>query len=865
MYVKLSVLSLMILLISCKDQRTYEVEEGLTRKLAMARKKQIAFLSYNLKFSIPDKKESPILGKEKIGVKLKSIDAPVVLDFKAKSAESIKGIRVNDTPGNFEFKKGHIIIDASNFKSGYNEIDIEFIAGDQSLNRSDDYLYTLFVPDRASTAFPCFDQPDLKAKYTLELEVPESWQVMSNGLLSSEKIIGERKQVKFDESDLISTYLFSFVVGEFQSITKNIDGFEMTMFHRETDTTKVQQNVAEIFQQHSDAINWLEDYTDIKYPFKKFDFALIPAFQYGGMEHTGAIQYRDSRLLLDESATLDDRISRTMLIAHETAHMWFGNLVTMEWFDDVWLKEVFANFMASKITETKFPTVDHNLNFLFSHYPQAYSVDRTEGANAIKQDLDNLKNAGSMYGSIIYHKAPIVMRQLELFMGKSAFRESLREYLVNYAGKNANWKDLVEIMDVKSSKDIKTWSNIWIEEAGMPFFGIEFLEADDIRRFDIQQFDLTGNNRVWPQRFNVTFGYEENWVNYSVHSNERFFSIPKSADTEMPITIQMNSDGLGYGIFANGLDYNKEQFLFSKGIVDIPYVPSNLNRGAAYLMLHEFLLHEGMNAITYLKYLEDYITLEDNELILSYLLKNLELIYWKFLTPEQNRQMAQEVESMLSQKISSTADPKTKHLLFKHFISVVQSDRGLKNLTIFWTKTSTPLGMEITEDEYILMAYHIELKSNQITGIIDDQIERLENPDRKDEMRFVHQALNLDAAKRELFFKSLLEPENREKEAWVNEALYYLHHPLRSENSIALLRETLDELEEIQVTGDIFFPKRWLDNTLWGYNSEESVQIIKDYLESTKEMDPKLRQKVLQSADMVFRAESGIADFKNKQ
>lgn len=865
MYHKLCLLSLAVVLFSCDEHMSYKVEEGLTRKLAIERKQQISTLSYDLKFSVPERKDSPIVAYEKIGVKLKSIEGPLVLDFKVKSAENLKEITVNGDKGNFEFKNGHIILSASDFIKGYNEIDIEFIAGDQSLNRSEEYLYTLFVPDRASTAFPCFDQPDLKAKYTLELEVPESWQAMSNGPLSSERLVGERKQIKFQESDLMSTYLFSFVVGKFQSITKNVDGFQMTMLHRETDTVKVQRNVEEIFQQHYEAVKWLEDYSDIKYPFKKFDFALIPSFQYGGMEHTGAIQYRDSRLFLDESATLDDRLSRTMLIAHETAHMWFGNLVTMEWFDDVWLKEVFANFMASKITATKFPNIDHDLNFLFSHYPQAYSVDRTEGANAIKQDLDNLKNAGSMYGAIIYHKAPVAMRQLELFMGESAFRESLREYLVNYAGKNANWKDLVNIMDVKSSKDITAWSKIWIEEAGMPFFGIEFLENDNIRRFDIQQFDLNGNNRVWPQRFNVTFGYEENWVNYSVHSNERFFSIPKSADTEMPITIQMNSNGLGYGIFANGLDYNKEQFIFSKGLVDIPYVPSNLNRGSAYLMLHEFLLHEGMNAMTYLKYLEDYITLEDNELILSYLLKNLELIYWKFLTPEQNRQVAQEVESMISQKISATADPKTKHLLFKHFISVVQSDRGLKNLTNFWTKTSTPLGMEITEDEYILLAYHIELKSNQITGVIDDQIDRLDNPDRKDELRFISQALNLDASKRKLFFKSLLETENREKEAWVNKALYYLHHPLRSDTSIELLRETLEELEEIQATGDIFFPKRWLDNSLWGYSSKEAVQIIKAYLESTKDMDIKLRQKVLQSADMVFRAESGIADFKRNQ
>jgi aminopeptidase N len=171
-------------LFSCEDQKSYEVENGLTRRLAIARKQQISFLSYDLKFSIPKSKDSFIVGYEKIGVKLKSIEEPLVLDFKVKSAEYIKEIKVNGNQGQVEFTNGHIIISASNFKKGYNEIGIEFIAGDQSLNRSEDYLYTLFVPDRASTAFPCFDQPDLKAKYTLELEVPESWKAMSNGPLA---------------------------------------------------------------------------------------------------------------------------------------------------------------------------------------------------------------------------------------------------------------------------------------------------------------------------------------------------------------------------------------------------------------------------------------------------------------------------------------------------------------------------------------------------------------------------------------------------------------------------------------------------------------------------------------------------------
>ena len=173
----------------------------------------------------------------------------------------------------------------------------------------------------------------------------------------------------------------------------------------------------------------MEKYTGIPYAFGKFDFVLIPAFQFGGMEHAGKILYNATGLLLDESATQNQLLGRASVIAHETAHMWFGDLVTMRWFNDVWMKEVFANFMAAKIVNPSFPDVNHELRFLLAHYPAAYEVDRTPGANPIRQQLDNLNEAGSLYGAIIYQKAPVVMRHLEALLGEESFRDGLREYL----------------------------------------------------------------------------------------------------------------------------------------------------------------------------------------------------------------------------------------------------------------------------------------------------------------------------------------------------------------------------------------------------------------------------------------------------
>jgi len=179
---------------------------------------------------------------------------------------------------------------------------------------------------------------------------------MGNGPLEHTTPSGARKQLDFKTTEAFSTYVFAFCAGKFQQATQTRNGRSMTMLYRENDQAKVQRNLKDIFDLHAHAIEWMEEYTGIKLPFAKLDFALMPGFQYGGMEHIGAIFYREASLMLDENATENQKLGRASLIAHETAHMWFGDLVTMNWFNDVWLKEVFANFMAAKIVNPFFQT-----------------------------------------------------------------------------------------------------------------------------------------------------------------------------------------------------------------------------------------------------------------------------------------------------------------------------------------------------------------------------------------------------------------------------------------------------------------------------------------------------------------------------
>ena len=302
-------------------------------------------------------------------------------------------------------------------------IAIDFTAGDASLNRNPDFLYALFVPARAHLAIPVLRSAEPEGALDARRCTGPA-DVAGASANGADDRAGRRRRrrghgpVRRDRSRC-STYLFSFVVGDFKVETGRAQRPHVPHVppRDRRRQGRAQQGRDLRSARARDRVSW-SSYTGIPYAFGKFDFVLIPAFQFGGMEHAGKILYNAPGLLLDESATQNQHLGRASVIAHETAHMWFGDLVTMRWFNDVWMKEVFANFMAAKIVNPSFPEVNHELRFLLSHYPAAYEVDRTPGANAIRQPLDNLNEAGSLYGAIIYQKAPIVMRHLEAADGR---------------------------------------------------------------------------------------------------------------------------------------------------------------------------------------------------------------------------------------------------------------------------------------------------------------------------------------------------------------------------------------------------------------------------------------------------------------
>ncbi len=835
--------------------------EGVSLALAELRAQTLSDIQYAYHLQVPRALGTPLEGTLVAQFQWLDTEAnDLVLDFKDPAAR-IGEVRVNGASVAWETMHDHVVIPAEALTPGArNRVDVSFEAGDDALNRNEEFLYTLFVPDRAHFSLPLFDQPNLKARFSLTLDVPEGWVAVANGAVSDQTGLGATGSpaavrgttYRFAQTEPIPTYLFAFAVGDFQIDVAERNGRTLRMFHRETDADKVARNREAIFDLHAVALEWLEEYTQLAYPFGKFDFVLIPPFQYGGMEHPGSVFYRQASLMLDESATQAQYLGRASLIAHETTHMWFGDLVTMNWFDDVWTKEVFANFMAAKIVHPSFPAVNHDLRFFLAHHNTAYGVDRSAGANPIRQPLENLKEAGSLYGPIIYQKAPVIMRQLERLVGADRFRDGLREYLQTFRYGNATWPDLIDILDRRADAGLAAWSAVWVEEPGRPVVAIERLDdteriGDD--RLRVSQRDPHDQGRLWPQQLELLLSYDDRDVRMPVSLSGASASLGWP-DPARPNFVLPNATGIEYGYFR--LDPGSVDYLMSH----LPNLEDPLTRGIAWVTLWDGVLEGEIAPTAWFELLLRGLTTETVEQNTQRVLGYLGTTFWGLLDDDRRGAVAPRLETALWFALAEAASPTLKAAYFRAWRRIVLSDSGLERMRRIWAQQEDVPGVPLAEPDFTALAEGLAVRG--VAGadsILAQQAERIENPDRLARFTFVRPSLSADPGVREQFFEGLGDPANREREPWVLAALGYLHHPLRATHARRFILPSLELLDEIQRTGDIFFPSGWLGATLGGHRSAAAADTVRGFLTGLGEdYPPRLQEKILQSADMLFRS-----------
>ncbi len=331
------------------------------------------------------------------------------------------------------------------------------------------YLYTQFETGDARRMYACFDQPDQKATFTISTITPQHWAVISNyGIESAKDLDGDRKHTQFATSQVISTYVTAIVAGAYTSVHDEYKGektIPMGIYARKSFFQYVDaENIFEVTKQ---GFAYFEKTFGLAYPFGKYDQIAVAEYNWGAMENVGCVTFHEDVLIFRSKVTERSYISRASTIHHEMAHMWFGDLVTMKWWQDLWLNESFAEWASyMAVSEsTKYKNAWTEFNSVRKNW--AYRADQLSSTHPIAVEMKDLDDVRTNFDGISYAKGASVLQQLVAHVGRDNFIAGLRKYFAKHAYANTELSDLITELEATSGKDLTAWVATWLRTAGV--------------------------------------------------------------------------------------------------------------------------------------------------------------------------------------------------------------------------------------------------------------------------------------------------------------------------------------------------------------------------------------------------------------
>ncbi|WP_407444577.1 aminopeptidase N, partial [Rhodococcus sp. (in: high G+C Gram-positive bacteria)] len=336
------------------------------------------------------------------------------------------------------------------------------------------YLYTQYEPADARRVFPCFEQPDLKAPFTFAVAAPEHWQVLSNQVAERQRSTEGTQTVTFAPTLPISTYITAIVAGPYHRVdsTWARGDLEVPLGVLCRASLAEHLDADEILEITAQGMDYYADHFDFPYPFTKYDQVFVPEYNLGAMENPGCVTFTEAYVFRG-AATDAQRQGRANTILHEMAHMWFGDLVTMKWWDDLWLKESFADYMGALVSAEATEFRDAWVSFANRRKAWAYLQDQLPTTHPIVADIVDLEAAKLNFDGITYAKGASVLKQLVAYVGRDAFFDGIRRYFRAHAFGNTTLGDLLSELSAASGRDLAEWARQWLQTTGVTTLSLE--------------------------------------------------------------------------------------------------------------------------------------------------------------------------------------------------------------------------------------------------------------------------------------------------------------------------------------------------------------------------------------------------------
>jgi aminopeptidase N len=753
----------------------------------------------------------------------------------------------------------HLKVPAAMLVPGDNHLDLEFVAeiapsGASIIRFHDqsdgaDYLYTLLVPADANQLFPCFDQPDLKARLTFALTTPAAWTALANGAEASADTSGDRVTHHFAETRPLSTYQMAFAAGPWVRATRAAGGRTIGAYVRRSRAREADLDT--LLAANLRALGWMETYFGRPYPFGKFEFLLAPAFPFGGMEHPGAVFFNEDRFIFRERPTLPQRLGRYSTILHEVAHMWFGDLVTMRWFDDLWLKEGFATYLAAKALADLDSTSGAWKTFYLSNKPAAYGVDQTSGTTPLWQALDNLDQAKSNYGAIVYNKAPGVLKQLNYLVGEPAFRAGVQAFLARHAYANATWRDLLDAIGRAARRPLDDFGRQFILRPGMPEVEQQVALHDGrITRLALVQRPVQSlsGTAPWPMRAQVMLAYPDRPpVVLPVELSRHTTTVATARGLAAPAFVFANASDYGYML--TRLDSASLRALESGalGRVEDPFL-----RAMLWGAIWDEVRAARLDPASFVRLALSELPRERDEQIVPQVLGRLRRALGAYLASAERERLQPDVERLLWQGASDAATPfGIRKAYLDAFVGAAATPDGIGKLETLTTADSAagePLGNPTRWD---VVTRLLVLDAPDAERRFEAQRARDATPDGR-RRAFVAGAARRAAEVKQAYFTRYF-ADSTLNEDWASGSLGAFNALEHQTLTLPYLRPALDSLRFIQANRRIFFLGSWLGAFLGGQTSDAALEVVRGFLAQSRHLPQDLRRKVLENADELER------------
>ena len=507
------------------------------------------------------------------------------------------------------------------------------------------YTYSQFeVPD-ARRVYTTFEQPDLKSTFTLTVKAPKGWKVFSNAPTPSPEEDGDSWTYRFATTEKMSTYITAVVAGPYEGVTDTLtssDGrtIDLGVYCRASVLEHLDADA--IIDITRKGFEFFEDAYGIAYPFTKYDQVFVPEYNAGAMENAGCVTFRDAYVFRTRptEAQLE---SRANTILHELAHMWFGDLVTMKWWNDLWLNESFAEFMSHLALAENTPYTEGWTGFMVRK-DWGLKQDQLPTTHPITAQIRDLADVEVNFDGITYAKGASVLRQLVSYVGRDAFFAGLHEYLTAHSYANATLADLLGELEKASGRDLAAWSKVWLEEAGVTLLrpSVETDEEGRITRLSIEQEAFSEGASLRPHRLAVA-GYS-----LEGESLQRVFheeldvdgastDVPSAEGVARPDFILVNDGDLAYA----KIRLDEDSLAFA--VANITRFTDSLTRGVVMAAAWDMTRDGQMKARDYLNLALTAVPAETNMQLLTLTLRHIDEAVRTFVAPDARAEAAETV------------------------------------------------------------------------------------------------------------------------------------------------------------------------------------------------------------------------------